>query len=113
MVRKPLVAELKAAQIYFKEPAKRETRRLTAHSTSDAIILKHETLVRIFHVQGNGFCATDMRLRRSGSLKGAPVVESLSCYRNFSKCKYAEMQNGPLIWQGQNTNREAGRRMGK
>lgn len=48
-----------------------------------------------------------MRLRRSGSLKGAQAVESSSCYRNFSKCKYAELQNGPLIWQGQNTNREA------
>lgn len=53
MVRKPLVAELKARRI--KEPAKRETRRLAARSTSDAIILKHETLVRIFHVRGIGF----------------------------------------------------------
>lgn len=32
---------------------------------------------------------TDMRLRRSGSLKGAQTVEASSCYRNFSKCKYA------------------------
>lgn len=58
-------------------------------------------------------CATDMRLRRSGSLKGAPAVESSSCYRNFSKCKYTEMENGLLIWQGQNTNREAEGEAGK
>lgn len=89
VVHKPRVAELKAARIYFKEPAKREKRRLAARSTSDAIILKHETLATIFHVWRIGFlessCATDMRPRRSGSLKGAPRVESSSCYRNFSK----------------------------
>lgn len=85
VMHKPPVAELKAARIYFK----RETRCLAARPTSDAIILKHETLASIFHVWRigclEGSCATDMRPRRSGSLKGAPTVESSSCYRNFSK----------------------------
>lgn len=64
MVHKPLVAELKAAWIYFKEPAKRETRRFAAHSTNDAIILKHETLASIFHVRWLGFWRVAVRLTR-------------------------------------------------
>lgn len=89
VMHKPPLAELKAARIYFKDPAKRETRCLAACPTSDTIILKHETLTSIFHVWRIGCLessgATDMRPRRSGSLKGAPTVESSSCYRNFSK----------------------------
>lgn len=60
-MRKPLVAELKVAQVYFEEPAKRETRRLAARSTSDVIILKHETLASVFHVWRIGFLERDMR----------------------------------------------------
>lgn len=61
VVHKPPVAELKAARIYFQEPAKRETRRLASRSASDAIILKHETLASIFHVWRIGFWRVDVR----------------------------------------------------
>lgn len=47
----PWVAELKAVRIFFKEPVKTETRCLAAHTTSGAIILKHETPASIFHVR--------------------------------------------------------------
>lgn len=103
LVSKPLLAELQAVPFYFKEPAKRETQHLVSRSSSDA---------SIFHVMADQIlescCATDMRLRRSESLRGAPAVESSSCYCSFSECTYTEMQNGPLIWQGQSPNREAG-----